>query len=514
MKAVMFGMALVVAMGCGKKEEPEPKDQAKAPEKPADQDSEKGQPKLEPKVDQKKPGDAIWEFQIKLRGQISSPAIGLDGTVFVGSDSRLLAIDGKNRTKKWSTPAWGNIGMGASPSIADDGAVYAGGAGGQAELMGYNGVTGEIITIAAPITAKVHSFPAIGADGTIYAQSANTILAIDRKKGDVIWKLEGQFYGRDSRYRCSPAIGADGTIYAGSGHNKFYALDGKSGAKKWEFHVGSERHSSPAIGSDGTVYFGSSTNIYSLVGMNGAKKWVFNTGSKVSSPAIGNDGTIYFGSMDKKVYALKPDGSKKWEFVTGEEVHSSPAIGSDETVYIGSNDKKIYALDGTTGAKKWEFETGDKVRSSPAIGSDGTLYIGSDDGKVYALKTASQGPAKSSWPMHGQNPRRTGRWPKDMVPTLLPPGKRAAWTFNVNSRSIDQYFRGKTQAIIEQTFGKPDKLQGQLQEYWGYTGVNVSVIFQRQPTPGLPRFAPEYRRCNTVWFVFEKGVVQQVRIDK
>jgi len=63
----------------------------------------------------------------------------------------------------------------------------------------------------------------------------------------------------------------------------------------------------------------------------------------------------------------------------------------------------------TPGEKLWEFETGDKVASSPAIGSDGTIYVGSVDKKLYAIKTASKGPAKSPWPMRGQNARHTGR---------------------------------------------------------------------------------------------------------
>jgi len=57
----------------------------------------------------------------------------------------------------------------------------------------------------------------------------------------------------------------------------------------------------------------------------------------------------------------------------------------------------------------WEFETGDKVKSSPAIGSDGTVYFGSWDKKLYAIKPNSKGPAKSPWPMFGQNAQRTGR---------------------------------------------------------------------------------------------------------
>ena len=63
------------------------------------------------------------------------------------------------------------------------------------------------------------------------------------------------------------------------------------------------------------------------------------------------------------------------------------------------------------GDKLWEFKMGHWVDSSPAIGSDGTIYVGSEDKKLYAIKTDSKGPAKSPWPMRGQNPLHTGRAP-------------------------------------------------------------------------------------------------------
>ena len=88
---------------------------------------------------------------------------------------------------------------------------------------------------------------------------------------------------------------------------------------------------------------------------------------------------------------------------------SSPAIGPDGTVYVGSEDHKLYAINGKSGVKLWEFVTGSLVFSSPAIGSDGTVYVGSQDKKLYALKTDSKGPAKSPWPMRGQNAQHTGR---------------------------------------------------------------------------------------------------------
>jgi glucose dehydrogenase len=49
-----------------------------------------------------KPG-VVWTF--KTKGPVSSsPAIGLDGTVYVGSelpDQRMYALDGKTGAKKW-----------------------------------------------------------------------------------------------------------------------------------------------------------------------------------------------------------------------------------------------------------------------------------------------------------------------------------------------------------------------------------------------------------------------------
>ena len=63
----------------------------------------------------------------------------------------------------------------------------------------------------------------------------------------------------------------------------------------------------------------------------------------------------------------------------------------------------------TAGTKLWDFETGGWVTSSPAIGPDGTVYVGSEDKKLYAIETESKGPAKSPWPMFGQNAQRTGR---------------------------------------------------------------------------------------------------------
>jgi uncharacterized repeat protein (TIGR02543 family) len=354
------------------------------------------------------PGELKWEFE--TGGAVySSPAIGVDGTIYVGSqDNKVYALDGQTGTKQWEFET-GDV-VRSSPAIGSDGTVYIGSF--DNKVYALSGKTGTKIWQFATGNV-VWASPAIGADGTIYIGSFdNKVYALNGKTGTKIWQfaMEGHLYHRAT-------IGNDGTVYIGEAYtmasNKVYALEGNTGAKKWEFVTGSMVEHPPVIGADGTVYVGSLDNkVYALDGQTGAKQWEFATGDKVEhGAAIGLNGTVYIGSSDNKFYALNGQtGAKQWEFVTGDEVDSSPAIGSDGIVYFGSLDHKFYALDGQTGTKQWEFETGDVVRSSPAIGSDGTVYVGSYDNKLYAIQ-GSSGPADSPWPMFGQNAMRTGRAP-------------------------------------------------------------------------------------------------------
>ena len=55
----------------------------------------------------------------------SSPAIGSDGTVYVGSyDNKLYAINGKSGVKLWEFETGGIVR--SSPAIGPDGTVYVG----------------------------------------------------------------------------------------------------------------------------------------------------------------------------------------------------------------------------------------------------------------------------------------------------------------------------------------------------------------------------------------------------
>ena len=75
-------------------------------------------------ADKKKPGTKLWEFETG-DWVASSPAIGSDGTVYVGSnDHKVYAINGQSGVKLWEFKTGGFVD--SSPAIGSDGTVYVG----------------------------------------------------------------------------------------------------------------------------------------------------------------------------------------------------------------------------------------------------------------------------------------------------------------------------------------------------------------------------------------------------
>ena len=319
-------------------------------------------------------------------GIISSPTIGTDGTIYIGSfDKNLYALN-PNGTQKWSFNSGDLIGF--SPAIDNDGIIYF-------------GCNKKIFALYPNGTEKwnhtlengniIGSSLAIGNDGTIYLGTFNfnikynnTLCALN-PDGTEKWN----FITGGIIELSTPAIGDDGTIYVGCEDNYLYAIN-PNGTEKWKFASNNMILSSPAIGSDGTIYFGSEDNNIYAINPNGTLKWKYQTNNMIdSSPAIGNDGTIYIESNDGFLYALTTNGNLKWKYSIYGGISSilisSPAIGNDGIVYVGSTNGCLYAIN-PNGTQKWNYTTTRSgIASSPAIGSDGTIYIGSEDNNLYAL---------------------------------------------------------------------------------------------------------------------------------
>jgi len=236
-----------------------------------------------------------WSYETGNDLYYSSPALGTDGRVYVGSyDNKLYAI-------------------------APDGAlswIYEAG--------------GDVL-----------SSPALGSDGLVYVGSYDNKLYAIAPDGALEWSYETNGY-----VYSSPALGSDGRVYFGSHDYRIYAI-ASDRALEWSYATGyNVAHSSPALGSDGQVYVGSYDNRLYAVASDGALSWSYETvGNVYSSPALGSDGRVYVGSLDNSLYAIASDGSLSWSYVTGGSFYpSSPALGSDGRVYVGSADNRLYCI--------------------------------------------------------------------------------------------------------------------------------------------------------------------------
>ncbi len=337
-------------------------------------------------------GSLKWKFDTEGK-VISSPVVDSDGKVYVGSDGkaghgrvygfnpadRLNEPNGStlNPSNEWLFFTPNNID--SSPAIGADGTVYIGDEHGNffaldpaSRLADPEGdqdslnPTNEWLFTHAGFNRTSQGRPAIGPaldidpTGTlhrVYITSSDpddhTLYALDPADGSIEWSFdtvdESQFM---------PAADPDtGVIYTDERGDEIRALN-PNGTSKWVTYIDTDAFT-PVIGKDGIVYATGLTNASTgkLTALNkedGNVIWEFtDTGSLLAArttPAIAPDGTIYFGSDNDRLYAVNPDGSKKWTFPipvdsNNDDGHSSPTVGSDGTVYIGSSsDDKLYAV--------------------------------------------------------------------------------------------------------------------------------------------------------------------------
>jgi len=238
----------------------------------------------------------------------------------------------------------------SSPAIGDDGTIYVG---------TYDWVYEDAFFYAIEPDGREKwrirldygycSSPAIGPDGTIYICSGNLdegyLYAIN-PAGEVKWQYDcGRRYGTEP----SPSIADDGTIYLGTRNNRktLVALN-PDGSVKWEFKTDGSVRTTAAIAFDGTLYFGTADKenyggYLHALNPDGTEKWRYLLSPQLAiPPTIGADGTIYISYTDAYLHALNPDGTEKWKFQF-DSFPSSPIIDEDGTMYVGTRNY-LYAL--------------------------------------------------------------------------------------------------------------------------------------------------------------------------
>jgi outer membrane protein assembly factor BamB len=161
----------------------------------------------------------LWSYGVPGKASISTPAIGLDGTVYFGGGRNFYALDARGNLK-WKYTA--QSGIFNTP------------------VIGVN----ETIVVTSTIPAsengvdKLYSFSSIG--------SVEWVLDIPRANP----------FGIPAVNASAPAIGDDGVIYFGSFDSDLWAVN-SDGTPNWKFRAGEALLTAPVLGNDGKVYVNS-----------------------------------------------------------------------------------------------------------------------------------------------------------------------------------------------------------------------------------------------------------------
>jgi hypothetical protein len=220
-----------------------------------------------------KSGGGLWEFHTG-QGIFSTPVVGSDGTIYVGSADNIFYAINPDGTLKWKLQTNGLI---DSAALLDNkGRVYFG-----------------------------------SGDGKLYALNAGT--------GQTVWTYLADDPSTNSAYirwfEGNVAIGPNGNLYVPNDNFFIYCIDRDTGNPIWKFKMNDQTWSLPAVDPSTGMLFGGNNNMLSLFGKNiystnanGKLQWSdFVNGTIAASPLLTSNGEMILGAFDGYVYAFKPE---------------------------------------------------------------------------------------------------------------------------------------------------------------------------------------------------------------
>lgn len=330
----------------------------------------------------------------------SSPAIGPDGTLYIGtldgSDHAVYAVLNSTGATKWRFQT-GSYVFG-TPAVDASGLVCFGSDDGKFYFV--DAARGTSCT-SLVLGQRVRCSPAIGPDGTVYVggwdldiRQNNKMYALDAQTHAIKW--QSQLTGG---VICAVAASADGNLYFGDLAGVITALDSATGAKKWQNSEipGAVGQTGAVLASDGTLCVVHVTGLDNAISgydsVTGAVKWTLGD-ETFSGIALGPAGLGYVngnapsGKLFRTIRAFSTaDGSVKWKFtLPTDNPPWAPVVGADGTVYFGTTDGTVFALDGSTGAVTWQIMTAPmQANTTLTIDADGTLYVPTSNG-LFAIR--------------------------------------------------------------------------------------------------------------------------------
>ena len=324
-------------------------------------------------------GSIIWSTQLNEVLQYrSTPAIGEDGTIYVGGLYYLSALwpDG---TWRWYVPAPRSLTI--SPAIAPDEKILISGTDGdQGVLYCYN-ANGDLQWDFTSAANNMVQSPAVALDGSIYA-CFNQLH--ESGQDDHLYRLSptgAELHHALLPRQCAapqcptraPAISASGSVYEHGVNFDPAAIDPYA-SRFHAFLNGAETATTMLLWNWQDFYFQECSSVA-----------LASTGEAYTRVGYGPE---CFTATETALYAVAPDLTVKWQarlsHATAQpQTMFTPTLDAGNTIYIVENSMLLAYL--PNGTLAWSLDTGQMCCNSVSILSDRQLVAGFADGYLRAF---------------------------------------------------------------------------------------------------------------------------------
>jgi outer membrane protein assembly factor BamB len=241
-------------------------------------------------------GQKRWVFQLDQEITSGANFVG-DNVLFGCGDENLYCLSREGKPV-WKFKVPGGPVMGTPAVVGNH--TFA--AGCDSTLHVIDTATGKDLR-GVDLGSQVGASVAVAGDHLYIGTMGNQVLAIDWKKGEIVWTFEEE--KRPQAFFASAAV-TDSLVIVGSRDKHVHALDRKTGKPVWSFATKGRVDSSPVVAGS-RVYAGSQDgHLYVLDLANGGEVAKFKLGNQINaSPAVAGE-SLVIGTEDGTVYCLGP----------------------------------------------------------------------------------------------------------------------------------------------------------------------------------------------------------------
>lgn len=319
--------------------------------------------------------DVAWTY--KPSGTVPGKPVVADGTLYVLTQTDLVALDAERGTERWRRE---NVEFPTDGPTVDGDAVYA--VRNNRSVVAFDRTDGtERWRYDAGLGAGLGSLVRHG--DALYVHSRTHLHAVDVRDGRRRWRVAS---AADQRTR--PAVVGD-TVYHGpgwpGGSPALVARSTADGTVRWRRD--DVVTMTPLSVAEETIYLGLPEGRYgAFATADGTRRWRadLETLDRSRAPAATGDALVGAAPFGRTRCFEAADGSERWSAMADHRLLVGPTVVG-ETVYLGSFRGTVVGVSLADGTQRWRIGLPAAVVAPPIV-VDGTAYVLCGDETLYAIR--------------------------------------------------------------------------------------------------------------------------------